>query len=96
MDALKSSQERTCGTGSDICRRCSETSPLRSFARQGGVETIKAPIEAEGGVTVLNKKVGDTVEEDDVIAEIETDKATIEINATCDGVREQFPDLQYM
>ena len=40
------------------------TRPLPSEAcglpRQG-VETIKAPIEAEGGVTVLNKKVAEAV-----------------------------------
>lgn len=39
----------------------------------------------EGKIIAWNKKVGDTVKADDVLAEVETDKATMEVNGYVDG-----------
>ena len=40
----------------------------------------------EGTVATWFKKVGDTVQEGEILAEIETDKATMEVEALDDGV----------
>ena len=40
----------------------------------------------EGTVATWNKKVGDTVNEGDILAEIETDKATMEFESFYQGV----------
>jgi len=39
----------------------------------------------EGKIIAWNKKVGDKVKADDVLAEVETDKATMEVNGYVDG-----------
>src|SRR5512147_1124039 len=39
----------------------------------------------EGKIISWNKKVGDKVKADDVLAEVETDKATMEVNGYVDG-----------
>ena len=39
----------------------------------------------EGKILTWNKKVGDTVKSDDVLADVETDKATMEVNGYVDG-----------
>lgn len=39
----------------------------------------------EGKIVAWNKKVGDTVKSDDVLAEVETDKATMEVIGYADG-----------
>ena len=46
----------------------------------GATETICSPIEAEKAMLKLTKKIGDTVAIHAVIAELQTDKASIEIN----------------
>lgn len=45
-----------------------------------------SPTMEEGTLTKWLKKVGDTIEAGDIIAEIETDKATMEFEAIDDGV----------
>ena len=45
-----------------------------------------SPTMTEGNLAKWIKKEGDTVESGDVIAEIETDKATMEVEAVDDGV----------
>ncbi len=54
-----------------------------------GVEVITMPrlsdTMTEGTVALWNKKVGDTVEEGDILAEIETDKATMEFESFYTG-----------
>src|ERR1700712_2992388 len=40
----------------------------------------------EGVIAEWHKKVGDTVKSDDVIADVETDKATMEVMPYADGV----------
>ena len=39
----------------------------------------------EGKIVTWNKKVGDKVKSDDVLADVETDKATMEVNGYVDG-----------
>jgi pyruvate dehydrogenase E2 component (dihydrolipoamide acetyltransferase) len=47
-----------------------------------------SPTMEEGTLSKWNVKVGDTVRSGDVIAEIETDKATMEVEAVDEGVIE--------
>ncbi len=52
-------------------------------------EVIRMPLLSdtmtEGKIIAWNKKVGDKVKADDVLAEVETDKATMEVNGYVDG-----------
>lgn len=52
-------------------------------------EVIRMPLLSdtmtEGKIVSWNKKVGDKVKSDDVLAEVETDKATMEVNGYVDG-----------
>ena len=52
-------------------------------------EVIRMPLLSdtmtEGKIVTWNKKVGDKVKSDDVLADVETDKATMEINGYVDG-----------
>ena len=47
-------------------------------------EVIRMPLLSdtmtEGKIVAWNKKVGDKVKADDVLADVETDKATMEVN----------------
>lgn len=53
-------------------------------------EVIRMPLLSdtmtEGKIVAWNKKVGDKVKADDVLADVETDKATMEVNGYVDGV----------
>ena len=53
-------------------------------------EVIRMPLLSdtmtEGKIVAWNKKPGDKVKADDVLAEVETDKATMEVNGYVDGV----------
>lgn len=59
-------------------------------AAAGESVTVKAPMDGEGVYITFHKKVGDAVAADDVIAEVESDKATIEIKAPCAGTVEEL------
>ncbi len=52
-------------------------------------EVIRMPLLSdtmtEGKIVVWNKQVGDKVKADDVLADVETDKATMEVNGYVDG-----------
>ncbi|MBC7866902.1 MAG: E3 binding domain-containing protein, partial [Gloeobacteraceae cyanobacterium ES-bin-316] len=52
-------------------------------------EVIRMPLLSdtmtEGKIILWNKKVGDEVKADDVLADVETDKATMEVNGYVDG-----------
>ena len=52
-------------------------------------EVIRMPLWSdtmtEGKIITWNKKVGDKVKSDDVLADVETDKATMEVNGYVDG-----------
>ncbi len=53
-------------------------------------EVIRMPLLSdtmtEGKIVAWNKSVGDTVKSDDVLADVETDKATMEVTGYVDGV----------
>ena len=53
-------------------------------------EVIRMPLLSdtmtEGKIIAWNKKVGDAVKADDVLADVETDKATMEVNGYVDGI----------
>jgi pyruvate dehydrogenase E2 component (dihydrolipoamide acetyltransferase) len=53
-------------------------------------EVIRMPLLSdtmtEGKIVTWNKKVGDTIKSDDVLADVETDKATMEVTGYVDGV----------
>ena len=52
-------------------------------------EVIRMPLLSdtmtEGKIIAWNKQVGDKVKADDVLADVETDKATMEVNGYVDG-----------
>jgi pyruvate dehydrogenase E2 component (dihydrolipoamide acetyltransferase) len=54
-----------------------------------GVTVIRMPLLSdtmtEGKIVVWNKQVGDVVKSDDVLADVETDKATMEVMGYADG-----------
>merc|ERR1712112_86579 len=52
--------------------------------------TVRAPVEAESAVITFRKSVGDAVTPDEVVAEMESDKAVVEIAAPCAGVVEKI------
>jgi len=52
--------------------------------------TIGAPVDAESAVITFRKSVGDAVTPDEIVAEMESDKATVEIAAPCAGVVEKI------
>ncbi len=66
------------------------TSKSKSLNIPEDVEVITMPrlsdTMTEGTVAVWNKKEGDTVEEGDILAEIETDKATMEFESFYSGI----------
>lgn len=49
-----------------------------------------SPTMTEGNLAKWHKAEGDTVESGDIIAEIETDKATMEVESTASGVVKQI------
>ncbi|CAD7960440.1 unnamed protein product [Amoebophrya sp. A120] len=61
-----------------------------SGASGGATETVFAPMDGEGVYISFQKKVGDSVKADEIIAEVESDKATIEITSPINGVIEEI------
>lgn len=65
----------------------SEDSALREIMKK--VTVIRMPLLSdtmkEGKILAWNKKIGDKVKSDDVLAEVETDKATMEVTAYANG-----------
>ena len=61
--------------------------PAAAPAAGGGGETVivRAPMDGEGVYITFHKKAGDSVNKGDVIAEVESDKATIEVEASVAG-----------
>ena len=70
--------------------KITESTESSQMVIPNGVEVITMPrlsdTMEEGTVATWNKKEGDTVEEGDILAEIETDKATMEFESFYSGV----------
>jgi pyruvate dehydrogenase E2 component (dihydrolipoamide acetyltransferase) len=60
-----------------------ESAPAAKVSLPAGAKEIRMPLLSdtmtEGKIVSWNKKVGDTVKSDDVLADVETDKATMEV-----------------
>jgi pyruvate/2-oxoglutarate dehydrogenase complex dihydrolipoamide acyltransferase (E2) component len=69
-----------------------ETASSTSAEASAGVteEIVNAPIEGENVVVSFRVKVGDQVQADDVIAEIESDKASVDVSAPTAGTVTKF------
>ncbi len=63
--------------------------PKAAKPKSGDATVVRMPLLSdtmkEGKIVAWNKKVGDKVKSDDVIAEVETDKATMEVMPYVDG-----------
>ena len=83
------SNEETENSTSDSNSSDSNSSESTTGEIPDGVEVVKMPrlsdTMEEGTVATWLKKVGDTVEEGDILAEIETDKATMEFESFYSG-----------
>jgi len=66
------------------------TAATAGVPTKGGEEIVKAPMEGENVVVTFKVKIGDQVQVDDVIAEIESDKATVEVTASEAGKVSKF------
>ncbi|KQC31185.1 pyruvate dehydrogenase complex dihydrolipoamide acetyltransferase [Flagellimonas eckloniae] len=86
-DSATSEAPATESTPEAIATSTSEATPTADIPE--GVEVIAMPrlsdTMEEGTVATWLKKVGDTVEEGDILAEIETDKATMEFESFYSG-----------
>jgi pyruvate/2-oxoglutarate dehydrogenase complex dihydrolipoamide acyltransferase (E2) component len=65
------------------------TEPLFA-AQEESIRIVHAPMDASPASITYHKAIGDAVERDELIAEIESDKATIELTAPCSGVILEF------
>jgi pyruvate/2-oxoglutarate dehydrogenase complex dihydrolipoamide acyltransferase (E2) component len=70
-------------TASSAAAEPSKPTPAQEY--DGPATIVNAPMDAETATVSYKVQVGDTVEADDLLAEIESDKATVEVNAPCDG-----------
>merc|ERR1719335_2037017 len=56
----------------------------------GAAQVVNAPMDGEGVYMSFFKAVGDSVAKNDVVVEVESDKATIEIKSPIDGTISEF------
>ena len=56
----------------------------------GEVVTVNAPMDGEGVYLTFHKKAGEAVKKGDIVVEVESDKATIEVTAPQDGTNYTF------
>ncbi len=83
------SEEKTVSSSTEGKPLSEEMTKTNTITIPEGVSVITMPrlsdTMTEGTVALWNKKVGDTVEEGDILAEIETDKATMEFESFYTG-----------
>ena len=74
----------------ELIPEVTEKTPTKTAAIPEGVQVITMPrlsdTMTEGVVAAWHKNVGDTVKKGDLLAEIETDKATMELESYQDGI----------
>lgn len=88
LDKAESKSE-SGGTAS-VSEAPAPTATVASVSLPKDITVIRMPLLSdtmkEGKIVVWNKQVGDTVKADDALAEVETDKATMEVVGYADGV----------
>lgn len=62
----------------------------KSDANASSSEIVYAPMDGDGVQITFHKAIGEEVVADELIAEVESDKATVEINAPVTGVISQI------
>jgi len=91
---VKAGEEINVTTDTKICSILSSGSAVSSpdvwGASAGGEEVVMAPLDGEGVVVTFKVSVGDAVNAGDIIAEVESDKATVEIEAPVTGTLSEF------
>ena len=67
-----------------------ETPKATALPKAGDATVVRMPLLSdtmtEGKIVAWHKKIGDTVKSDDAIADVETDKATMEVMPYADGI----------
>jgi len=85
----KSQESSKEETSTDESSKTEESKPKASAAIPAGVKVVTMPrlsdTMTDGTVATWLKKIGDTVKEGDILAEIETDKATMEFESFNSG-----------
>lgn len=93
-DAAGSSEDKKETKAEEKAEKTTEEAPAADSgsnvtAEDLGVTVITMPLLSdtmtEGVIAQWNFKVGDTIKSDDAIADVETDKATMEVTAYADG-----------
>lgn len=90
QDILNGETSSTPLQEEDASGKSNDTSPVTTAQPvPGEAEVIRMPLLSdtmkEGKIVAWHKKVGDVVKSDDVLAEVETDKATMEVMPYVDG-----------
>lgn len=89
LDNTASTAATTEAPQTDIAEPAAQALNTAAAAIPDGVTVIRMPLLSdtmtEGKIVVWNKQVGDVVKSDDVLADVETDKATMEVMGYADG-----------
>lgn len=87
-EAAKTSESNTTEK-EEVSTPATTAAPAAAAAIPEGVTVIRMPLLSdtmtEGKIVSWNKKEGDVVKSDDVLADVETDKATMEVMGYADG-----------
>ncbi|MCC7379592.1 MAG: pyruvate dehydrogenase complex dihydrolipoamide acetyltransferase [Chitinophagaceae bacterium] len=82
-DDTSSKENKTAATENKTVATPSPATNTQTISLPAGAKEIRMPLLSdtmtEGKIVAWNKKIGDTVKADDVLAEVETDKATMEV-----------------
>ncbi len=89
-EAAPATEEKTPAADNKTQQNTTTAAPAAAPApKPGDATVVRMPLLSdtmkEGKIVAWNKKVGDKVKSDDVLAEVETDKATMEVMGYADG-----------
>lgn len=90
MDVTPDTQIFSMETGGTGPSGMSAESNPASTTGGGKTTVVNAPMDGEAVYMSFHKQVGDTVDKNEVVVEVESDKATIEIKAPASGVIKEF------